>query len=69
VDGNLSSGEIFFGDFSNALVGQWGGIELMVDPYTYALSGKIRVIANVIIDVAVRNAHTFVKRIETVATT
>lgn len=69
VDGNLSSGEIFFGDFSNALVGQWGGIEMMVDPYTYALSGKIRVIANVIIDVAIRNAHTFVKRIETVATT
>lgn len=63
VDGNLATGEIFFGDFSNIIVGQWGGLEIMIDPYKYARSGGVEVIASLVADVAVRNPQTFVKRI------
>ena len=63
VDGNLASGEIFFGDFSNIIVGQWGGLEIMIDPYKYARSGGVEVIASLVADIAVRNPQTFVKRV------
>ena len=62
VDGSLSSGDIYFGDFSNVLVGQWGGIELMLDPYTLALGGNVRVIISLVCDIAIRKPNTFVKR-------
>jgi hypothetical protein len=31
-------------DFSNMMYGQWGGTEIIVDPYTQALSGLVRFI-------------------------
>lgn len=37
---------IVFGDWNNYFVGQWGGIELLVDPYTQALKGTVRLITN-----------------------
>lgn len=37
---------IVFGNWSNYFLGQWGGIELLVDPYTQALSGTVRLITN-----------------------
>ena len=62
VDGSLSTGEIFFGDFSNVIVGQWGGIELMLDPYRHARSGMVEVIVQLVCDIVVRRPNTFVKR-------
>ena len=62
VDGSLSTGEIFFGDFSNIIVGQWGGVELTLDPYRHARSGMVEVIVQLVTDIAVRRANTFVKR-------
>lgn len=37
---------IVFGNWNDYFVGQWGGIELLVDPYTQALKGTLRLIAN-----------------------
>jgi HK97 family phage major capsid protein len=62
VDGSLSAGDIFFGDFSNVVVGQWGGIELMVDPYTLATSGSVRVIVSLVCDIGILRPNTFVIR-------
>ena len=62
VDGSLSSGDIFFGDFSNVVVGQWGGIELMVDPYTLATAGSVRVIVSLVCDIGILRPNTFVIR-------
>jgi len=62
VDGSLSSGDIFFGDFSNIIVGQWGGIELTLDPFRHARSGMVEVIVQLVCDIAVRRPNTFVKR-------
>lgn len=37
---------IVFGNWADYFLGQWGGIELLVDPYTQALSGTVRLITN-----------------------
>lgn len=63
IDGSLSSGDIFFGDFSNIYVGQWGGIELMLDPYTNSVSGSLRVIVRLVCDIGIARPNTFVKRV------
>lgn len=62
VDGSLSSGDIFLGDWSNVIVGQWGGIELMVDPYTLATAGSVRVIVSLVCDIGILRPNTFVMR-------
>ena len=62
VDGSLSSGDIFLGDWSNVIVGQWGGIELMVDPYTLATYGSVRVIVSLVCDIGIARPNTFVMR-------
>ena len=62
VDGSLSSGDIFLGDWSNVVVGQWGGIEVMVDPYTLATYGSVRVIVSLVCDIGILRPNTFVMR-------
>lgn len=37
---------IVFGNWADYFIGQWGGIELLVDPYTQALKGTVRLITN-----------------------
>ena len=63
VDGSLSAGSVFLGDFSNIVVGQWGGIELFVDPYTLATYGNVRVIVSLVCDIGVLRPNTFVMRV------
>jgi len=50
----LGNSEIIFGDFSQVLLGLWGGVELTIDPYSQATSNLIRVIVSQMADVAVR---------------
>ncbi len=49
----------FIGDFSQAFFGMWGGLDLLVDPYTEAPSGTIRVVTHQDADFAVRHADAF----------
>lgn len=50
---------IVFGNWSDLLIGQWGGLDLMADPYTLATSGRIRLIVDSFWDVFVRRAASF----------
>lgn len=54
---NLSA--IFFGNWNDLLIGMWGVLDLMVDPYTGGTSGTVRVIALQDIDIAVRHPQSF----------
>jgi len=36
-----NSQSMYFGDFSKMAVGQWGGVEIIVDPYSQAKQGRI----------------------------
>ena len=50
---------IIFGNFNDLMIGQFGGMDLVVDPYTQAGSSLLRIVANSWWDVAVRRAVSF----------
>ena len=59
VSNQAASGDAYFGNFSDLLVGMFGGLDIVVDPYTASTSGTVRVVALQSCDVAVRNAVSF----------
>ena len=50
---------IIFGNFGDLVIGQWGGFDLIVDPYTVAKEGKVRIVINAYFDAKVRRAVSF----------
>ena len=59
VSNQAAAGDAYFGNFSDLLVGMFGGLDIVVDPYTASTSGTVRVVALQSCDVAVRNAVSF----------
>lgn len=55
----MANTEILFGDFSDFAVAYWGGIDVLVDPYTRGHAGLVRVIANAHCAGVVRRAGSF----------
>lgn len=41
---------VAYGDFSQLAIGQWGSIDLTVDPFTKAADGKVRLVINAYFD-------------------
>ena len=54
---------IVYGNFADLVIGQWGGIDLTVDPYTQAANGKVRLVINAYFDAKPRRADAFVKKV------
>lgn len=52
---------IIFGDFSQLIVGQWGGIELIVDPFTLAKKGLVEITLFMMADIIARHPAAFCK--------
>lgn len=50
---------IFYGNWADMVMGLWGGLDILVDPYTGGTSGTVRVVALQSVDFAVRNAASF----------
>lgn len=50
---------MFFGDFSQLIIGQWSGLDLLVDPYSLSSGGGVRVVALQDVDLALRYADAF----------
>lgn len=63
---NLSA--IIFGNFRDLVIGMWGGLDLMVDPYTGSAAGTVRVVALQDVDVAVRYTESFATMVDAVTT-
>jgi len=59
VSNQVTAGDLYFGNFSDLLIGMYGGLDILVDPYTSSASGTVRVRALQSVDVAVRNAVSF----------
>lgn len=55
----ITNAYIFFGSWAQAILGSWGGIDILVDPYTGGTAGTIRVIVYAQVDVAARHAGAF----------
>lgn len=50
---------IFFGNWNDLLIGMWGGLDILVNPYTLSTTSQVRVVAFQTIDIAVRYAQSF----------
>lgn len=48
-----------FGNWQDLMIGQWGGLDLLVDPYTASNTGTVRVVALQDVDIAIRRAASF----------
>ena len=70
VPSNLGVGgdgsAIIFGNFADLVIGMWGSLDLMVDPYTGGQSGTVRIIALQDVDVALRNAESFATMVDAI---
>jgi len=51
---------VAYGDWSNLVIGQWGGIDLTVDPFSQATKGCVRVTVNFYVDAKVVRPNTIV---------
>ena len=59
---------IIYGDFSEAMFGQWGVIDLIVDPYSSAKSGLLDIVINGYFDFNVRHATSFCRIVDVITT-
>lgn len=60
IEGTAGSTEDYwFGNWADLMIGMWGGLDLMVDPYSNSTSGTVRVVALQDVDVAARHAQSF----------
>lgn len=50
---NVEKNMFAYGDWSNLAIGQWGAVDLIVDPYTKAADGQIRLVINAYFDAKV----------------
>lgn len=55
----LSDGYAVVGDFSNAIIGMWGALDLTVDPYALSTTGGLRIVGLQDYDVAIRHTEGF----------
>ena len=54
-----SCSAMIFGNFNDLIIGQWGGTDILVDPYTGSSTATVRVTIFQVVDVAVRHAQSF----------
>ena len=59
VSNQATAGNLYFGNFDDLLIGMFGGLDIVVDPYTASKSGTVRVVALQSVDCAVRHAVSF----------
>lgn len=54
---------VIMGNWSDLVIGQWGGIDLTVDPYTQAAKGMVRLVINAYFDAKPRREEAFAKKV------
>lgn len=59
--GGGSEHGLIFGNWSDALIGMWGALELVVDPYSLKKQGMIEVTSFQLCDIALRHPQSFCK--------
>lgn len=59
VSNQVTAGDLYFGNFADALIGLYGGLDIVVDPYSNSTGGTVNVTALQTVDVAVRHAVSF----------
>lgn len=74
VPSNLTKGTstgvcsaILFGNWADLLIGMWGGLDLLVDPYTGGTAGTVRVSVLQDVDTTVRHPESFSAMVDALA--
>ena len=57
---NVPAFNYLFGDMSSLVIGTWSGLDLIVDPYTQAAKGAVRLVVNMYVDFGVARPETLV---------
>jgi hypothetical protein len=55
----VPANKVVFGKWNDLMIGQWAGLDIVVDIYTLATQAEIRVITNMFVDVKYRYASAF----------
>jgi HK97 family phage major capsid protein len=55
----VPSNKVIFGQFGQVLIGEWAGTDIVVDPYTLADSGQVKVTIQKLMDIAIRQGKSF----------
>jgi len=59
VTNQLPINNMIYGNFNDLLIGEWGGLDMLADPYTLGVSGGLRLHGYQDVDVAVRHPASF----------
>lgn len=59
ITNQVATGDVFFGNFADMILGLWGGLEITVDPYTHSAKGRVRIVTMQDVDIAIRRAASF----------
>lgn len=59
--GATATTTMLFGNFSDLLIGNWNGIDVVVDPYSSAANRQVRLVVSLWTDIAVRHPESFAK--------
>ena len=65
IPNDLTSGSstglsaVIFGNWNDLIIGMWGALDILVDPYTGSTSGTVRVVALQDLDVQLRHVESF----------
>lgn len=54
---------VVLGKWDEMFIGNWGSLDILVDPYTKSTSGQIRIVANLYCNYVIRRPDAFVKKI------
>jgi len=59
ITNQVNAGDVIMGNFADLLIGMWGGLDLMVDPYSNSKRGRIRIVVFQDVDFALRRVESF----------
>ena len=58
--GQMAAGKAIYGKWENVIVGMWGAVDIVVDPFSLSTSSSLRIVGFQSVDVAVRHPEAFV---------
>ena len=59
VSTQITATHLWLANWSDLIIANWGGLDILVDPFTASTTGTVRVIAFQSLDIAVRHAQSF----------
>lgn len=59
ITNQIEGSDVIFGNFADALIGMWGGLDLTIDPYTHSARGRLRIVAMQDVDFVLRRVESF----------